>query len=316
MKINAENLNINLRHLRALHAIAEEGSFSAAAGRLGIVPSALSEIVRQIEEAIGAPLFDRTSRPAQITPLGQDFLAETAPLMQGLDRAVTRLRQQAGLEAGVLTLGASPSAISELLAPVLAEFLAAHPGVGCLLHDDIAERLARMVAEGALDLAIAGRALQSPDLRQRPLLRDAFGLACPADHPLAVAGVARLADIDPAALIGLAADTGTSQLLAQSAAVPEALRRPRITAYSTIAQLCLIRAGLGVGLMPENAVTLFNDPRIRFVPLSDLPLWRTLYLIEPTRRPQSVAGQAFVRALERRFYGVLEGECEGGQGAF
>ncbi|MBZ4689300.1 MAG: LysR family transcriptional regulator [Cereibacter sp.] len=301
MKINSENLNINLRHLRALHAVAEAGSFSAAAAALGIVPSALSEIVRQIEDSVGAALFDRSSRPATVTPLGQAFLDETGPLMLGLDRAVTRLRQTAGLEAGSLSIGASPSAISELLAPLLAEFMRDHPALSCMLHDDIAERLARMVAEGQLDLAVAGRALRSPDLRQRPILRDAFGLACPADHPLVAAQEVQLADVAAETLIGLDPDSGASQLLLQSGAVPRALLQPRITAYSTIAQLCLIRAGLGVGLLPQNAVTLFNDPRIRFVPLADLELWRTLYLIEPAQRPPSPAGRAFVAALERRF---------------
>lgn len=301
MKINSENLNINLRHLRALQAVAEEGSFSAAAASLGIVPSALTEIVRQIEEAVGAPLFDRSTRPATVTQLGQSFLAETGPLMQGLDRAVTRLRQTAGLEAGLLSIGASPSAISELLAPELSEFLTEHPGLRCLLHDDIAEKLARMVAEGELDLAIAGRSLHSSDLRQRPLLRDAFGLACPAGHRLAGCDDARLEDLETETLIGLAPDTGTANLLQQSGAVPRALLHPRITAYSTIAQLCLIRAGLGVALLPRNAVLLFNDPQIRFVPLSDLDLWRTLYLIEPAQRRPSPAGTAFIRRLEDRF---------------
>ena len=66
MKINSENLNLNLRHLRAMQAIAQQGSFSVAASVLGIVPSALSVIVRQIDESLGAPLFDRSSRPAAI----------------------------------------------------------------------------------------------------------------------------------------------------------------------------------------------------------------------------------------------------------
>lgn len=300
MKINSENLNVNLRHLRALHSIAREGTFSAAAASLGIVPSALSEIVRQLEAAIGAPLFDRATRPPAVTPLGRDFLRETEPLLEGMDRAVTRLRQSAGLEAGSLSIGASPSAISELIAPVLAGFLAGRPAIRCVLHDDIAERLAAMVSEGRLDLAIAGRAQHSPDLRQREIMRDPVGLVCAADHPLAVADAVSLRDISADMLIGLDPETGTQQLLAESGRIPRDFLSPVLRAHSTIAQLCMVRAGLGVALLPRNAAMLFRDPQISYRDLPDLDLWRVLYLLEPARRTPSPLARGFVAALEAR----------------
>lgn len=299
MKINSDNLNINLRHLRALQAIAEAGSFALAASRLGVVPSALSELIRQLEASVGGALFDRATRPPTMTPLATQFLAETGPLLEGIDRAVTRLRQSAGLEIGSLSIGASPSAISELVAPVLTGFLAAHPDIRLLLHDDIAERLAGMVADGQLDLAVAGRALHSPDLRQEAIMRDRFGLACHADHPLARARRVAVADLGDVPLIGVAEETGTYQLLAQSG-LPEALLHPRMNAHSTVAQLCMIRAGLGAALLPQNAVSLFNDPRIVFRPVADFELWRTLYVIEPARRPLSPVAQAFLVDLRQQ----------------
>lgn len=299
MKINSDNMNINLRHLRALQAIADAGSFAAAAARLGVVPSALSELIRQLEASVGGALFDRATRPPMMTPLAAQFPAETAPLLDGIDRAVTRLRQSAGLEIGSLSVGASPSAISELVAPVLTRFLAVRPEIRLLLHDDIAERLAGMVAEGQLDLAVAGRALHSPDLRQEAIMRDRFGLACHADHPLTRAVRVTLADLAEVPLIGVAPETGTHQLLSQSC-LPEALRHPRLNAHSTVAQLCMIRAGLGAALLPQNAVGLFSDPRITFLPIADFDLWRTLYAIEPARRPLSPIAQAFLQELRQQ----------------
>lgn len=306
MKIDAENLNINFRHLRALHAIAAEGSFSRAAEHLGVVQSALSEMIRQLETHIGAPLFDRRTRPPTMTPLGQDFLRDTEPLLDGMARAVSRLRQSTGLEQGTLLLGASPSAISELVAPVLADFLKGRPGMGCTLHDDIAERLAGMVSEGRLDLAIAGRSQHSPDLRQRAILRDPVGLACPSGHDLACRDRVGLDDIRADMLIGLDPDTGTRTLLETCALVPRAFLAPRLSAHSTIAQLCMVRAGLGIALLPRNAVTLFRDPQIAFVPVQGLDLWRTLYLLEPARRPLTEAARAFVALLEQRVPGLMD----------
>ncbi len=307
MKINAENLNINLRHIRALHSIAQQGTFSAAAASLGIVPSALSEVIRQLEAQIGAPLFDRGTRPPAFTPLAQDFLRDTEPLLAGMDRAITRLRQGAGLERGSLSIGASPSAISELIAPVLAGFLAAHPGIRCLLHDDIAEELASMVSDGRLDLAIAGRAHHSPDIRQREIMRDPFGLACRADHPLARRGRLYLADIPDDDLIGLDAKTGSQQLLISSDLLSDAMLHPRLQAHSTVAQLCMIRAGMGIALLPRNAVLLFRDPDIVFRDIADLRVQRSLYLLQPAKRPQSHIAAAIVTALEARIPALTQG---------
>lgn len=290
------NLNINLRHLRSIHAIRRQGTFARAALELGVVPSALTETVRQVEEALGAPVFDRSQRPALPTPLGLAFLNETAPLLDGLELAITRARADAGLEAGFLAVGAAPSAISGLVGPALARFRSRHPGIRCRLHDDIAERLAELVVDGALDVAVAGRARQTPDIRHTLLMRDRVGLACATSHPLARTKVARLSDIDATEVISLDASTGTQQLLS-TADLPACLRDGPVQAHSTVAQLCMIRAGLGVGLLPENAVGLFGDPRIAFVPLEDLDLWRSLYLLEPARRAQSHIAQAFVATL-------------------
>lgn len=292
------SVNLNLRHLRALHAVAAEGSFTAAAERLGVVPSALSELIRQLETTIGAPMFDRRTRPPAITPLGESFLRDTEPLLDGMDRAVSRLRQSAGLEEGTLLLGASPSAISELLVPILQGFLANRPNLRCTLHDDIAETLARKVSDGRLDLAVAGRAQHSPDLRQRTIMHDPVGLACAANHPLALAGSVALSELDAEMLIGLDANTGTQHLLTGCPDIPRAFLTPRLQAYSTIAQLCMIRAGLGVALLPRNAVLLFRDPQICFVPVRGLNLWRSLYLLEPARRPLTEAARAFITALK------------------
>lgn len=305
MNVATNKMNVNFRHLRALHAVAAEGSFSAAAEAIGVVPSALSELIRQLEADIGAPLFDRRTRPPVLTPLGHEFLQDTESLVVGLDRAVTRLRQRVGLETGVLHLGASPSAISELLAPVLSKFLSGRPGINCVLHDDIAEQLAQMVSDGQLDIAIAGRARHSSDLRQRTILRDPVGIACPAGHPFAAQPNVALSQIRASDLIGLDSATGTQQLLTGCEAIPRDFLLPRLRAHSTIAQLAMVRAGLGIALLPRNAVLLFRDPDIRFVTIDGLNLWRSLYLLEPARRPLTEAARAFVEALEAEVPALL-----------
>lgn len=266
-----------------------------------MVPSALTETIRHVEAEAGGALFDRSQRPPAPTALALTFLQETAPLVDGLDRALLRLQAGGSAAAGrLLTIGCTPSAISGLVAPVLGELRATHPGLRLRVVDDIAEHLARSVAEGELDVAVAGRALHSDDLRQTEIMRDPFGLACHATHPVAQLESATLQDIDPAEVIVLGPGTGTQQLLARCQNVPAALLTGAVEAHSTIAQLCMIRAGLGVALLPRNAVLLFGDPSLRFVPLGDLELWRVLYLLAPARRRLSPQARLFVEALKSR----------------
>lgn len=297
MKMGSENLNVNLRHVQAAQAVWRVGSFAHAASVLGVVPSALSETIRQLEQAIGGPLFDRSLRPPRPTALGLGFLQDTAPLLEGMNAALLRARAHAGLGAGRLSVGASPSAITGLMGPALARFRARAPAITCHLHDDIAETLAQMVLDGALDLAVAGRARTTPDLRHTMLSSDPFGLACRSDHALAMMDDLTLDRIDPGEVISLSESTGTRQLLDNASGLPPALRATGLSAHSTIAQLCMIRAGIGVALMPRNAVMLFGDPRIRFVPVRDLALERRLYLLEPAGRAQSHVALAFRKDL-------------------
>lgn len=299
MKINSDNTNINLRHLRALQAVWTQGSFVRAAAELGVVPSALTETIRQLEESVGGPLFDRSQRPPQPTELALRFLRETAPLLDGLDQALFRLKSSAGQGSGRLAIGCTPSAIGDLVAPALSRFRMTHPDIRIRVQDDVAEVLAQQVSAGDLDLAIAGRALHSPDLRQTEIKRDRFGLACSVHHDLANRSGIMLEDIDPAEVISLDRSTGTQQLLAATPNVPMPLKHGKIETYSTIAQLCMIRAGLGVALLPQNAVLLFGDPAICFVTLENLDLWRTLYLLEPAQRRLSPVAREFLTYFGR-----------------
>lgn len=295
MKINSQNTNLNLRHLRALHAIRQEGSFARAANRLGVVPSALSETIRQLEDSAGVALFDRRMRPPQMTPAALAFLEETRPLIDALDRALDRLEDSANLERGRLMLGASPSTIADLVAPAILRFRRDHARIQMTLHDGPADELARKVADGDLDLAIAGYSGTSPLLDRREIALDPIGLAVARDHPLTrLDRPLRLADIDPDSLIHLEETTGTARLLAQHAALPAALRQGTLRVQSTFGQLCLIRAGVGVGLLPRKAVTLFDDPRLAFLPVADLHLNRSLSLITPARRAMSHIAMRFI----------------------
>lgn len=298
MKLNSSNINLNLRHLRALHMIAQTGSFARAAEQLGIVPSALSEIISQLEESAGIALFDRKTRPPQLTPAGRAFIQETSGALSGLDQAIERLTQSASMEHGSLRIGGSPSIIGDLLAPALARFRKRWPLIDIELQDGPAEELARLVTEGPLDLAIAGYSGHSALLECQEIARDPFGLALGHQHALTrLSRPVQIADIDPNEVIHLDQTTGSARMIAEHNALPLSLRTGNMRVSSTFGQLCLIRSGMGVGLLPQRAVLLFDDPKLRFLPITDLQLERRLWLLRPKRRAVSHVVASFNEIL-------------------
>ncbi|MDC0711390.1 LysR family transcriptional regulator [Stigmatella sp. ncwal1] len=126
----------DLSGLTALLAVAEKRSFSAAAVELRVTPSAVSQIIRALEERVGVRLLQRTTRSVGLTEAGARFLARLGPAMKGVHEAFESLGELRDHPAGTLRLTLPRYGYEEVLAPRLAEFLAAYPGIKADLHID------------------------------------------------------------------------------------------------------------------------------------------------------------------------------------
>lgn len=299
---------MGLRHLRAALAVAEEGSFAAAALRLSVVPSALTETIRQIEQESGVILFNRSRRPITTTSEGAAFLAEASQIVGGFESALRRLRQIGGKHAGHVTIAVAPSLLQRLLGPSIVEFRARHPNVYLVIRDDVAGKVEELVVSGEADFALASRWRQNPEIDYLPIGEDFFGLACHESHPLAAAGRAiRLEDIDPAQIIALRHDTGIAQMLESASSIPDRLRHGHVTVHSTIAQLLLISQNLGVALLPEYAVGVLAGG-VAYRPIADLALGRQLFLMRRRNITMSPAALSFFEFLIERNAAALHPE--------
>ncbi|WP_028745232.1 LysR family transcriptional regulator [Rhizobium mesoamericanum] len=298
MKIFSENTNIGLRHLRAALTVMEEGSFSRAAQRLGVVPSALTETIRLLEAECGTAIFDRKTRPVRATDAGEAFLEGAQDLLDRFELSLTNLRQVGGLKRGRVAIGAAPSAVLTPLSGAITRFRADYPGIDVIIHDDVAERLADMVMNRTLDFALAGPGFESAELEGRKISEDPFGLVCHRDHPLARSPrPIVLADINPDDVIALDRQAGIARMLANFAELPPNLTVGRIKTFSTIAQLTLISRNAGVALLPQHAAKVIQSDDIVFRAIADFRLVRSLYLLTRSRSSPSPAAQRFINYL-------------------
>ncbi|WP_432247933.1 LysR family transcriptional regulator [Streptomyces sanyensis] len=193
-------MELEVRHLRALCAIADTGSLHKAARRLGVSQPSLTTQLRRIENFIGAPLFARERTGCRPTPLGRSVLSRARPLVGEMAALVVEAKAAAAHEGGpLLRIG---STASRALAGWLRRLRVRLPGTDLSLHMDVsANALLRLVAEGQLDVAfvheVEGCPLQVPDgLESRVLVqREPQFVSLARDHPAAASAVVDLTDL-------------------------------------------------------------------------------------------------------------------------
>jgi DNA-binding transcriptional LysR family regulator len=155
-----------LVELEAVLAIAEQGSFRAAALELGLSTTALSNLIGKVERQLGVRLFNRTTRSVSLTDAGRTFVEQVAPALRDIHDAMAAVRSQQDTPSGTLRINAFASGAREILAPVVLAFLRRYPQV----HVDLVTegRIVDIVAAG-FDLGLRPADLVPSDMIAVPL---------------------------------------------------------------------------------------------------------------------------------------------------
>lgn len=291
--------DLELRQLVALQAIAEAGSFWAAAERLDRSPSALSQQIATLEAHVGHRLIERSR--------GRRRVALTEPgrlLVRHADAIVARLRAaRADLTAfgvggiGSLRVGTFQSVGAKILPRALRRFTADWPKIDLqLVEEGTDDELLRRVEHGELDLSFCMQPLPDGPFEATVLMTDPWVLAVPADSDLARSRSARIAQLAGRPLVGF-------KLSRPIAHVEEHLRAEGVKLNVVFRSddnaivLGMVAAGVGCALMPFLALE-GKDPAIHIVRLRDMPP-RVLALAWHRERYRSPASIAFVeRAIQ------------------
>jgi DNA-binding transcriptional LysR family regulator len=173
-----------LRHLRYFVAVAEELSFSRAAGRLHMAASPLSAAIRQLESELGVELFTRTTRHVELTEAGRRLLADGAGALQAVDAAFAAAAQAGRGLIGTLRLGSSPAARHEIRPALLARLRERHPGIQVDASEATTGNLCRELVSHRLDVAIGFCPEPVPGLVRRTLVQEPMYMLMRRGHRL------------------------------------------------------------------------------------------------------------------------------------
>jgi LysR family carnitine catabolism transcriptional activator len=291
----------SLTKLRSFAAVAASGSFRKASAKLNLSQPALSAHIRGLEEALGAPLFHRTTRTVRLTSDGERFLVRTRRALDEIESGMLELRDRVESQRGRVTIACVPMIACHVVPKVLALFSQRHPLVKVQILDVTGQTLARQVLDRDVDLGIGPSPVRNDELEFEPILRDPIVAVFLDTHPLAGAHGVRLGDLAEQPLLTLAPGTTVRSDLDNAFERQGLSLRP---AYEVLQQYTLggmVEAGLGVALLPAMSLSMLRTPRLRAVPIVDPEIVREVGLIQRKDQNHRPSVHAFLEALSDAF---------------
>lgn len=177
-------MHVDLRDLRLFLGVAETGSFSTCARNQGLSQPALSRAIRDLEDRVGARLFDRDTRSVRLTATGAQLRPLAERLLRETHIGLGQLEQFVKGARGRIVVAALPTLAATMLPVAIRRFQQSWPDVDFEVVDTLQDQVIESVANGDADLGLAAQQSANPRLTYQPLVTDPFGLVCRRDDPL------------------------------------------------------------------------------------------------------------------------------------
>lgn len=284
---------MSIRDLRTFLAIAEGGSFAAAARAVHRTQSAVTVQMRALEDELGTVLFDRSRRPPLLNEAGRALVPRAREAVEAYDR----LFDSSGGSPveGQLRLGAVPSIVTGVLPRALVALRSRYPGLHVELVMGPSKELVERLERGGIDAAVVSDFIEGgAGLSWSPFAREPLVLIAPPDAP------ARKAEelLASYPFIRYTRQAWVGQL------IDRLLKRRRLrpaeamTLDTLEAVTAMVGYGLGVSIVPLRAGSGSAWPAVRTLPLSGSPMYRTLGVVHAPSHPKAALVEALLGALK------------------
>ncbi len=286
---------MELRHLQVLVAVAEQGSFSAAADHLGTVQSNVSAHVARLERELSATLVDRGA--GRLTEEGELAVARAYRVLSELEALATDVGALRAEITGTVRVGMIGTTARWLVPALLADLSSSHPRLKLVVTEGPSSGLEPQLASGRLDLAVLTHPVPGRDLATEPLFEEQIVLVTtPARDPVPGRAVISLEDLGGFELLLPAIGTGFRAEV-DAAMKPSGVRlRPLIEVDGVRLLASLAFDGHGPALLPSTAVPEFLRPSVRLVAVDGMAL-RHVGLATRSRGLPSAPARAVISAL-------------------
>lgn len=282
--------DLSTRQLRAFLVLADERSFTKAAAACHLSQPAFSALIRTLEQALNARLFDRDTRSVQLTPEGRLFEPSARQLLGDVALALASLSDHVERRKGRVHVATLPSLAAGWLPGIFAEFRQAWPGIELKLSDTLSDACIALVQGSKADFALAATGARHAGLDSRLLCTDRFYLVCRKDHPLATEPALTLKKLVPYPFIHLSRNSSVRQAL--DAALHPLQTNTLLEVDQLATVMGMVEAGLGISVVPALTLFHFERPNLVTRPLAIARLTRKIYLVRRQQESLSAAAQA------------------------
>ncbi|MEN9889526.1 MAG: hypothetical protein RL559_1563 [Pseudomonadota bacterium] len=270
-----------------------------AAQKLFLTPSALSMLVRSLEEELGLRLFERTTRKVLLTEAGSAFLPTAQRTLEQLDATVRQLQLNYLQQGESLRIATSPLLASSLMPGVMATFKGEFPGVRIELLDVPVAAVAETVKAGQADMGICTSAQDLQGLKSEVIFQDSLCVVCPEQHTLAASEAVEWGDLGEFPLILLRVGTGLRDLIDKPMQRWAGQLRPEYEVSNINTAIGLICAGLGVSVLPAYSLVQTGVQGVVARPLRNPQVTREVVALSDPARPLSNSAESFLNRFRK-----------------
>jgi DNA-binding transcriptional LysR family regulator len=296
---------MNLRQLETFLAVAEIGSFRRAAETLHRSQSAVSMHVQQLEEELGVPLLERTTRRVSLTPQGRTLLTRCKSIVSDIRTVAYELKEESSLRRGRVSIGTAPSISTHRLPPLIAAYQAAYPGVTLELHEAFASGMYDDVLGRVTDFAIGPRLQGLKDFDIEPVMDDPIVAVLPIAYRLNGRRTITLDEIARQRNLSMPKGTAIRQMIEDAFRTRGHAFAPKFEVIHQQTLFSLVEAGLGVTVLPLMSVPPERSGRYQVVPLREPAISREICLIKlkgKTLSPPALrCAELIVQGLQSQF---------------
>ena len=286
-----------MRQVRAFVSVAHLKSFTRAAALLHVSQPALTVQIRKLEESLGIRLLDRNSRTVDITRVGRELLPVFQRVLHELDSVIMDTKALATQQHGVVRIAALPSFAAGLLPPIISRFRRSHPRMSFVVRDMIASRVNAGVRSEEVDIGITGGELSDPDLEILHLTHDQMHVVFPVRHPLQRKRKITLEDLAELPLVLMDTDTSVRAIVDRAFVAAGRLPIPACEAIYMMTAVGMVKAGLGVAVLPASAKEVRAEPSLKSREINDPAFARPIAVIKKRNRTLPPAAQLFVEQI-------------------
>ena len=287
-------MNINYEYYRIFYYVAKYKNLTTAADALHSNQPNISRTIKLLEHELGCQLLIRSNRGISLTPEGERLYAHVRIAVEQLQTAEEELKMLTGLHKGLVSIGASETALHLLLLPVLKKFKETHPEIRVRIQNHLTSQAIESVKQGLVDLAIVASPIDIPSsLKARSLMTfqdiliggNAFSNL--SSHPVS------LQEISDYPLVCLGENTMSYRFYDSFYRSHNLLLKPEFEAATTDQILPMVKNNLGLGFFPEKlAKDALLTGEVCQIHLQEAIPCREIFLVENKERPLPIAAEA------------------------